>query len=224
MHKNQKCVNTFNRGEKMTQRKVKRSVVYLGYTLMAVILVSLFTIMEVSLNKPTEQEENNYVNKTIFENSIPVVLEKEVIIRPYIDSTVNIKTNYYNPKDDEETQKNSLIYFEDTYLPSTGIDYQADYDFDVVSVLDGVVITVKEDQTLGKLIEIKHKDNIISTYQSLSEVLVKEGDEVKQGAIIAKSGTSNIQKNLGSHLHFELTINSQTVDPEEYYDKELGNL
>ena len=114
--------------------------------------------------------------------------------------------------------------FENTYLPSTGIDYQADYNFDVVSILDGVVITVKEDQTLGKLVEIKHKNNIISTYQSLSEILVKEGDEVKQGTIIGKSGTSNIQKDIGNHLHFELTIDSKTVDPEEYYDKELGNL
>lgn len=208
----------------MTQRKVKKQIIYLGCMLGVLLLVSLFTVTELSLNKDKNQDENNYVNKTIFENKIPVVATPEVITRPYTDSTIKIVTNYYNPKDDEETQKNSLIYYENTYLPSTGIDYQSDYDFDVVSILDGIVITVKEDQTLGKLIEIKHKDNIISTYQSLSEVLVKEGDEVKQGTIIGKSGTSNIQKDMGSHLHFELTIDSRTVDPEEYYDKELGNL
>ena len=72
--------------------------------------------------------------------------------------------------------------------------------------------------------EIKHDKNIISSYQSLSEVLVKEGDKITQGTIIGKSGTSNLEKDLGSHLHFELTIDSNTVDPEEYYDKELGNL
>ncbi len=208
----------------MTQRKVKKQVIYLGYTLGLLLLVSLFAVAEISFNKNKEPEENDYVNKTIFENKIPVVGTPEIIARPYTDSTIKIATNYYNQKDDEETQKNSLIYYENTYLPSTGIDYQSDYDFDVVSILDGIVITVKEDQTLGKLVEIKHKDNIISTYQSLSEILVKEGDEVKQGTLIGKSGTSNIQKDMGSHLHFELTIDSRTVDPEEYYDKELGNL
>ena len=206
------------------KRKVKKQVIYTGYALGLLLLVSVFAVAEVSFNKPTQTEENDYVNKTIFENDIPVVGPVEVITRPYTDSSIKISTNYYNSKDDEETQKNSLILYENTYLPSTGIDYQSDYDFDIVSILDGVVITVKEDQTLGKIIEIKHKNNIISTYQSLSEVMVKEGDEVKQGDIIGKSGTSNIQKNMGSHLHFELTIDSRTVDPEEYYDKELGNL
>lgn len=206
----------------MTQRKVKKSVL-LGCMLGLLAFISILTISELKYNaKPSN--DNSHVNKTIFENKIPVVGTIETISRPYTDSSIKIKTNYYNKEDDEETQKNSLILFENTYLPSTGIDYQADYNFDVVSILDGVVITVKDDQTLGKLVEIKHKNNIISTYQSLSEILVKEGDEVKQGTIIGKSGTSNIQKDIGNHLHFELTIDSKTVDPEEYYDKELGNL
>ena len=52
----------------------------------------------------------------------------------------------------------------------------------------------KEDQILGNVIEIKHSDDIVSTYQSLSEINVKEGDAVKQNQIIGKSGNSNIQK------------------------------
>ncbi|MBP3920265.1 MAG: M23 family metallopeptidase [Bacilli bacterium] len=208
----------------MTQRKVKKEVKTIVGLFGLSILIGVFTIIELTTNKAKPENEDQHVNKTIFENNIPVVATKEVISRPYTDNTVKIVTNYYNNTDDEETQKNSIIYFEDTYLPSTGINYQSDYDFDVVSILDGVVMSVKEDQTLGKIIEIKHKDNVISIYQSLSEILVKEGDEIKQGTIIAKSGTSNIQKDLGSHLHFELNINSRTVDPEDYYDKELGSI
>jgi len=207
----------------MTKRKVKKSVLLISYMFVVVSLLTVFTITEVKFNKK-EDKPTPQVNKTIIEKQIPVVGEVEKISRPYLDSSIKIKTNYYNSKDDIETQKNSLILFENTYLPSTGIDYQTDYDFDVVAILDGVVITVREDQTLGKLVEIKHKDNIISSYQSLSEIMVKVGDEVKQGTIIGKSGTANIQKDMGSHLHFELTIDSKTVDPEEYYDKELGNL
>lgn len=208
----------------MTQRKVKKEVKTVVGLFGLSILIGIFTVVELTTNKAKPKEEDTHVNKTIFENNIPVVATKAVISRPYTDNTVKIVTNYYNQADDEETQQNSIIYFEDTYLPSTGINYQSDYDFDVISILDGVVMSVKEDQTLGKIIEIKHNDNVISTYQSLSEILVKEGDEVKQGQIIAKSGTSNISKDLGSHLHFELTINSRTVDPEDYYDKELGSI
>lgn len=222
MYKKKICVKTLNRGEKMTQRKVKKNVVNALYIFSAVLLVSLFTISEYKLsNKPKTED---YVNKTIFQNEIPVVAEKEKLIRPYVDNAIQIATNYYNTKDDEEIQKNSLIFYENTYLQSTGIDYKIDYDFDVVSILDGVVITVREDQVLGKLVEIKHKNNIISTYQSLSEIYVNTGDEVKQGALIGKSGTSNLQKDMGSHLHFELMIDSKNVDPEEYYDKELVEL
>lgn len=206
----------------MTRRKVKKQVI-ISSMLGLLAIVGLLTLTELKLNE-TKPEEDTHVNKTIFENKIPVVATKEIIARPYTDSTIKIVTNYYNKEDDIETQKNSLILFENTYLPSTGIDYQSDYDFDVVSILDGVVVTVREDQTLGKIVEIKHKNNIISSYQSLSEIVVKEGDEVKQGQIIGKSGTANIQKDMGSHLHFELTVDSKTVDPEEYYDKELGNL
>lgn len=203
----------------MTHRKVKKNVVNVLYIFSAVLLVSLFTISEYKLNK--KPQEKSYVNKTIFENEIPVVAQKETLIRPYVDNAIQIKTNYYNSKDDEETQKNSLIFYENTYLQSTGIDYKIDYDFDVVSILDGVVITVREDQILGKIVEIKHDNNIISSYQSLGEVYVNVGDEVKQGALIGKSGTSNLQKEMGSHLHFELSIDSKNVDPEDYYDKEL---
>ena len=203
----------------MTHRKVKKNVVNVLYIFSAVLLVSLFTISEYKLNK--KPQEKSYVNKTIFENEIPVVAQKETLIRPYVDNAIQIKTNYYNSKDNEETQKNSLIFYENTYLQSTGIDYKIDYDFDVVSILDGVVITVREDQILGKIVEIKHDNNIISSYQSLGEVYVNVGDEVKQGALIGKSGTSNLQKEMGSHLHFELSIDSKNVDPVDYYDKEL---
>ena len=206
----------------MTQRRLKKNVVNALYVFSAVLLVGLFTISEYKLtHKPKEE---SYVNKTIFQNEIPVVAQKEILARPYIDSAIQIATNYYDKNDEAEIQQNSLIFYENTYLQSTGIDYKTDYDFDVVSVLDGVVITVREDQILGKLIEIKHNDNIISVYQSLSETYVNVGDEVKQGSLIGKSGMSNLQKDMGSHLHIELMIDSKNVDPEEYYNKELVEL
>ena len=109
-------------------------------------------------------------------------------------------------------------------MQNAGVSYVLKATFDVVSVLDGTVIDVKEDEVLGKTITIKHDDKLTSTYQSLSEVNVKKDDEVTQGQVIGKSGTNKLEKDLGNHLYFELTVDSTSVNPEEYYDKKVNEI
>ena len=76
--------------------------------------------------------------------------------------------------------------------------------FEVVAVLNGTVVNVKQDEILGNVVEIKHENNYITTYQSLSEVSVKKDDIITQGQIIGKSGTNKLDKDMGNHLHFEV--------------------
>ena len=106
-------------------------------------------------------------------------------------------------------------------MQNSGVDFVNKNTFDVISILEGSVTDVKEDETLGKIIEIKHDNNYISLYQSLSEVSVKKGDMVKQGQVIGKSGTNELDKELGNHLHFELYLDGQVVNPTLYLNKEL---
>ena len=107
---------------------------------------------------------------------------------------------------------------------NSGTDFVSENTFDVVAVLDGSVTDVKEDETLGKVVEIKHNNGYISIYQSLSEVSVKKGDIITQGQVIGKSGTNELDKDIGNHLHFELYYQGQIVNPEEYYDKNVEDL
>ena len=95
--------------------------------------------------------------------------------------------------------------------------------FDVVSVLDGTVLDVREDELLGTVVEIKHDNDFISSYQSLSEVSVKKNDTVKQGQVIGKSGTNTIDQDLGNHLHFELYKSGEVVDPSKYFDQVISS-
>ena len=125
---------------------------------------------------------------------------------------------------DESSQENAIIMYDNTYMQNSGVDYANEDVFDVVSILDGSVISVKEDNLLGITVEIRHSNDLISVYQSLSDVIVKEGDELLQGQIIAKSGLSNIDKELGNHLHFELYYKGTIVNPEEYYNKDINEL
>ena len=48
--------------------------------------------------------------------------------------------------------------------------------------------------------------------------------KVLKSQVIAKSSTSNISKDLGNHLYFELIVDGKCVNPEDYYDKSINEL
>lgn len=212
----------------MKKRKLKKTVLYGIYAGLSFLALTAISVTQISLSKDTkeEQKEPLHVTKPIIEEvNIPVVsTEETTIIKPYTDQEITIIKGYYDHQAEADNQINSLIYHENTYLQNSGVSYGGKENFDVVAVLDGTVTDIKEDDLLGKIIEIKHDNNIISTYQSLSEVSVNKNDTVKQGQIIGKSGTCNISKELNSHLTFELIIKGQIVNPENYYDKKLSEL
>ncbi len=210
----------------MTYRKLKRPVIYALYAVGFILIISSIFLVQKSLYK--EPDNTEYVNKTIFDNVEPVVGDAtqvvEQIINPYIDGNVQVAKKYYDYNSDEKDQQDSLIYYENTYIPSTGLTFKGPDNFDVVAILSGTVTSVKDDEILGKVVEIKHDNNIVSTYQSLSDVTVKENDAVSQGQTIAKSGTSNIDKESGNHLYFELSVNNKTVNPLNYIGKKINEI
>jgi len=206
-------------------RLKKPAVIGISALGLLAFLGTMFVVEKSFFEDNTKEPDFDYVSQTIFEDDIPVVNTKPSIIRPYTDTEVKIVKDFYDFQADEEKQQNSIIYYESTYLQNSGIAYGGKEEaFDVVSILDGTVVSVKEDNTLGKIVEVRHSNDIVSVYQSLSEITVKENDEIKQGTIIGKSGSSNISKELNNHLHFELIIKGQIVNPENYYDKKVDEL
>lgn len=210
----------------MKKYKLKKPAVVAIYGLSIVAFLGTMFVLEKSFfEQDLSKDDYDYVSQTIFDEDVPVVNTSATIIRPYTDTEVKIIKDFYDYQADSEKQKNSIIYYESTYLQNSGVSYGGkEESFDVVAVLDGTVVDVKTDNTLGNIVEIRHSNDIISVYQSLSEVALKKDDEIKQGTIIGKSGTSNISKDLNNHLHFELIIKGQTVNPENYYDKKVDEL
>jgi len=209
----------------MTNRRIKKSVIYGLYGLGIVTLIGTIYLVESSFpkNKFTNNEYS-YVSKTIFDEVIPVVATADKLIKPYSNQNVKTLKTYYDYKGKEQEQENSIIYYENTYMQSSGVSYGTKDIFDVVSILPGTVVDVREDELLGNIVEIKYSDNVIGIYQSLSEVIVKKNDNVIQGQVIGKSGQSNLEKELGNHLYFELLVDGSTVNPELYYDKTLKEI
>lgn len=199
----------------MTKVRLKLPVLFLF--IMALVVLPALTLKFIS----TEPEEIDYTLDEIIESDLPVVNEVTTIINPYTDQSVTIKKGYYDYKGDEDSQISSIIKHDNTYMQNMGIDYVGENTFDVISILNGTVINVKDDEELGKSVEVQHDNGIVSIYQSLSEVYVKKDDIITQGFVIGKSGENKLDKDLGNHLHFEIYENGGAVNPLNYLNTEV---
>lgn len=202
-------------------RKLKQSVIYGIYALGSLSLIGGLFIYQ-AIQNTEDYISTRYVTKNIFDEVYPVINISKGIEKPFNDASVKIVKSFYDYK--EENHENSIIYYENTYMPNTGIIYKGDETFDVLSIYEVEVIKIEEDEIMGTIVTIKHSENVLSIYQSLKDVKVKEGDLVNKQDVIGSSGKNNLSSDIGEHLHFELIVNGQNVDPEEYYGKTLEEL
>jgi murein DD-endopeptidase MepM/ murein hydrolase activator NlpD len=85
----------------------------------------------------------------------------------------------------------------------------------VSSTLDGTVIMANWTTETGYVIQIQHKNNLISIYKHNAKLLKRPGETVHAGETIAIVGNSG-ELTTGPHLHFELWYNGYPMDPEKY--------
>lgn len=193
-------------------------------SLITTLVIGLyFTTKTMSKEIDSSLEDINYVSSVILGDVVPVVDIETTISNPYISENVTIARYYYNIEDDIDRQKESIIYYDNTYMPNTGIDYKSDENFEVVSILDGTVIDIKEDEMLGKIVEIRHNNELVSSYAGLSEISVQKGESITQGMKIGVSGTNKLNESIGIHLHFEVYQNGINIDPLKVIGKKLGD-
>lgn len=205
--------------------KRKRLRPFVVPTLSFILLFSLF--ISTFFMKVSSSPTNNlhYVTDIILGNRLPVMnITNKTINYPYTNKNVTIGKTFYDYKASEESQEKSIIKYDDTYMQNSGVDFVCNEVFDVLSVLDGEVISVSEDETVGKVVKIQHDNNYVSVYQGLSELSVQKGDKVIQNQILGKSGTNKIDEELGNHLHFELYINNVMQNPTNYLGKSINEI
>lgn len=202
---------------------LKKSVAYSLYAISFVLIMLGLISFNYVVNSVGESEDK-LVSKGIldYDHYIPVVKTNDTIIRPYYEGSVDIVLKYYDIDTNEEDQQKSLIKYENTYIQSNGVAYSKGNAFDVISVLDGTVKEVKNDEILGNIVVIEHANGYVSTYESISDIQVEPNMPVVQGQVIAKSSTSNILKDLNNHLYFELSKDGVNVNPEAYYNKSVN--
>jgi murein DD-endopeptidase MepM/ murein hydrolase activator NlpD len=93
----------------------------------------------------------------------------------------------------------------------TGIDIACRYQSKVMAARDGKVVFTGYQGGYGKLVILKHEHGYFTYYGHLSHFIVKPGQSVKRGTVIALSG--NTGRTTGPHLHFEVRKGKRPVNP-----------
>ena len=109
----------------------------------------------------------------------------------------------------------------DKYYLHTGIDFAGDVGDEVYAALDGTVESITSDPVLmGTTITLSHENGLKTTYTFIDAAEgLAVGDTVEKGDVIATVAEAMGQEYKdGAHLHFEVFLNGEAVDPETYLD------
>ncbi len=203
----------------------------------AIYIVSAAIILSAVLwyqnsNSAKNQDDFDYnatdvPGKNINEPAVEVNRQMENFMMPVkeADSPV-IQRHFYDMNGKAEEQEAALVFYNNSYHQNTGVDIgiESGETFDVIAALSGTVTKVAEDVLLGNVIEIEHDNGIVTQYQSVTEMNVEVGDQVKQGQVLAKAGESMFDEEAGVHVHFEIRKDGVPVNPHNYFQKPLSSL
>lgn len=146
--------------------------------------------------------------------------QKETLKFPFNEDQLDqvaILQEFYDPQADEAMREKALLVFKQTYVTSKGLAISIDgQPFEVTAAMSGTVEEVIADSFKGTEIKVKHANGMTTVYGSLTGVLVKEGDEVQQGQVLASTTQNEWNPAAGVHLQFEVQENGVAVNPRNF--------
>jgi murein DD-endopeptidase MepM/ murein hydrolase activator NlpD len=98
--------------------------------------------------------------------------------------------------------------------PHEGIDVSAPMGAPIVAPAAGTVTMVTVQTGYGNVLEIDHGGGIVTKYAHCSRIVVRVGQRVKRGQVIANVGNTGLST--GPHLHYEIHVQGKVVDPLTY--------
>jgi len=95
-----------------------------------------------------------------------------------------------------------------------GLDFSTPVGTPVHVTGDGTVSAVQTQRGFGKVVKIDHGNGVETVYAHLDKILVKKGQKVARGDLIANSGSSG--RSSAPHLHYEIRVSGRPVNPITY--------
>jgi murein DD-endopeptidase MepM/ murein hydrolase activator NlpD len=92
-----------------------------------------------------------------------------------------------------------------------GIDFRGGYGTPILAASDGRVALAGWAGGYGKQVRIRHAGNLMTSYSHMSRIVAQPGAMVRQGQVIGYIGSTGLST--GPHLHYELYVNGQPVNP-----------
>ena len=219
--------------EPLTKRIARFSAfLYLGLAIL-VVLVAAVGIFSISYDTPAvggvsvPKFEFDPVGSVSKETDIPVHREESGVPddRSQSEGPKPEQPEYSRPVPGAVTKKYSMdtLVFSETmrdYRVHPGVDLEAAVGDDVVAFADGKVVSVTNDYFYGTTVAVEHGYGAVSYYMNLAPELaegIAAGKEVRSGEKLGTvGGTARIESRDKPHLHFELRIGGNPVDPRNY--------
>jgi murein DD-endopeptidase MepM/ murein hydrolase activator NlpD len=97
-----------------------------------------------------------------------------------------------------------------------GLDFKGPIGTPILAAADGRITFAGSQGGYGNTIEITHANGLVTRYAHLSGLNVRHGQKVARGAQIARMGSTG--RSTGSHLHFEVRLNGQAINPRKFLE------
>jgi len=188
--------------DQLIKKNITIDIIDGNYKQNEIIKVAKGKVTLSSKNKEKTAKEYNMVFKNVYS-----------VTSPY-DLTNNL--SFILPMSSKITSAfgNARVYNGVAKSYHTGTDFRAPVGSIIKASNDGKVVLAMSRFYLGDVIYIDHGRGAYTYYSHLSKFLVKQGEIVKRGQIIAKSGKTG--RITGPHLHYAVRLHNTTVDPLQY--------
>ena len=174
----------------------------LGVGVSVLLVITILTIAISHKTPPTVEREQDFVPV-----SSPIITFSEPV------SEITLLKDYSN----SALQYNTTLKL---WQAHKAIDFSAAEGTEVYAVMDGKVVEVTYNYLLGHIVKLDVGGGVVVVYASLSkDIPVSTGDQVKKGRGIGYVGnTAKSEASDGPHLHLEVWLDDENVDPNLYLD------
>jgi murein DD-endopeptidase MepM/ murein hydrolase activator NlpD len=166
-------------------------------------------ITEVALQNSIAELNNRVEFDTDYLGKIEAKILQQSVLKDMLPNsspvTVAYRSSSYGWRSDPFTGENAF---------HEGLDFPGPAGTPIYAAADGIVTTAEDSAGYGKLVKIEHGSGLETRYGHNSNLMVKAGERVAKGQLIAEMGSTG--RSTGPHLHYEIRLNGNALDPRQY--------